>query len=53
MAAKWNVAETYFETCNCEVVCACIFLSPPTTGKCTLLIAWLIDQGLFGAASLD
>ena len=52
-AEKWNVAGTYFETCNCEVACPCIFLSPPTTGKCTLLIAWHIDQGLFGAANLD
>ena len=41
----WNVSGTYFETCNCEAACPCVFLSPPTEGECTALVGWHIDEG--------
>jgi hypothetical protein len=41
----WNVSGTYFETCNCEAACPCVFLSPPTEGDCTAIVGWHIDQG--------
>jgi hypothetical protein len=53
MAEQWNLAGTYFETCNCEAACPCVFLSPPTTGECTVLIAWHIDQGRCDEVTLD
>ena len=53
MPTSWKIAGTYFESCNCEVACPCIFLSPPTSGGCTLLVAWHIDQGRFGQIELD
>jgi hypothetical protein len=53
MAAKWNIGGSYFETCNCEAACPCIFLSPPTTGDCTVLVAWHIDKGRFADVALD
>jgi hypothetical protein len=53
MAQKWTAAGGYFEACNCETACPCVFLSPPTTGKCTALIAWHIDAGHFGTVALD
>lgn len=53
MAGPWNLAGTYFETCNCEVACPCIFLSPPTAGDCTVLIGWHIDKGSSEAGTLD
>lgn len=53
MAESWKVRGTYFETCNCAVACPCVFLSVPTDGKCTALIAWHIDQGNFGAVALN
>lgn len=53
MAAKWNLAGSYFETCNCEAACPCVFLSPPTTGDCTVLVAWHIDKGRFADVALD
>ena len=49
----WNLTGTYFETCNCDVACPCVFLSPPTQGECTVLIAWHIDKGQFGDITLD
>ncbi len=53
MAQEWSVAGSYFETCNCEAACPCVFLSPPTTGKCVVLIVWHIDAGRFGSVALD
>jgi hypothetical protein len=41
----WNLKGTYFETCNCNVACPCVFLSPPSEGECRVLVAWHVDQG--------
>jgi hypothetical protein len=53
MAESWKISGSYFEACNCEVACPCVFLSPPTSGECTVLLAWHIDQGRFGQVELD
>jgi hypothetical protein len=53
MPTSWKIAGSYFETCNCELACPCIFTSPPTSGECSVLIAWHIDQGRFGEVDLD
>jgi len=50
---QWNLSGTYFETCNCEVACPCIFAGPPSHGECTALVAWHIDQGRFGDLALS
>jgi hypothetical protein len=42
---SWNLKGTYFETCNCNVACPCVFLSPPSEGECRVLVAWHVDQG--------
>jgi hypothetical protein len=51
--SAWKVSGTYFETCNCEAACPCVFLGPPTAGNCTVLVAWHIDQGTFDSTKLD
>ncbi|HYB90624.1 MAG TPA: DUF1326 domain-containing protein [Candidatus Binataceae bacterium] len=53
MAQKWHAKGDYFETCNCQTLCPCIFMSPPTEGNCTVLVGWHIESGKFGDASLD
>src|ERR1700732_3803488 len=53
MPTPWKIAGSYFEACNCEVACPCIFTSPPTNGECSVLIAWHIDQGRFEEIDLD
>lgn len=53
MAESWKVNGTYFEACNCAAACPCIFLSAPTEGNCTVILAWHIDQGKSGSASLN
>jgi hypothetical protein len=53
MSNDWKLKGSYFETCNCEAACPCNFLSPPTDGKCTVLVAWHIGEGSFGGTKLD
>ncbi len=50
---QWSLTGTYFETCNCEAACPCVFTSPPTEGDCTVLVAWHINKGKFGEVALD
>lgn len=49
----WTLAGDYFEACNCETACPCVFLSSPTEGECTALVAWHIDKGKYGGTQLD
>lgn len=42
---SWEVTGNYFEACNCEAACPCVFLGPPTEGECTALVGWHIDSG--------
>ncbi len=53
MSQEWKLDGTYFEACNCDAACPCVFLSDPTDGECTALVAWHIDEGSFGAVGLD
>lgn len=53
MSEKWSLTGTYFESCNCDVACPCVFLSPPTTGDCTVLVGWHVDKGNYGNVKLD
>jgi hypothetical protein len=53
MPDQWKLNGGYFEACNCDAACPCVFLGPPTQGECTVLVAWHIDKGNFGATSLD
>jgi hypothetical protein len=50
---NWKLKGNYFEACNCEAACPCVFLGPPSEGECTALVAWHIDQGTFGDVKLD
>lgn len=53
MPQGWDLAGTYFETCNCEVACPCVFHSPPSMGQCTVLVAWHVDRGKFNGVLLN
>jgi hypothetical protein len=50
---SWKIEGTYFETCNCESACPCVFLSKPSEGHCDALVAWHIDRGAFEGVKLD
>lgn len=56
---SWRLTGDYFENCNCDVVCPCLF-SPgpqlsakPTTGDCKVGFAFHVDRGRYGKLSLD
>ena len=53
MPTSWKTVGSYFEACNCDLACPCVFLSPPTSELHTVLLAWHIDQGRFGEVNLD
>ncbi len=53
MAEQWKISGTYFEACNCEMVCPCVFTNAPTDGDCKLLLGYHIDKGALGQVSLD
>ncbi len=53
MSEKWKLSGTYFEACSCDTACPCTFLSAPTTGECTALVGWHIENGTFANINLD
>ena len=52
MTADWKLEGLYFEACNCDAACPCVFLSAPTTGECTVIIGWHIEHGNFAGTDL-
>lgn len=50
---NWKLQGSYFETCNCETACPCIWLQAPSEGDCKLLVAWHIEKGHFQELALD
>jgi len=52
-STDWKLQGSYFEACNCETACPCVWLQPPTEGNCKLLVAWHIDQGNLNGESLN
>jgi hypothetical protein len=53
MAEDWNVAGTYFESCNCYAPCNCVCLGPPSDEDCAVLIGWHVDHGACAGVALD
>ena len=53
---SWKVSGQYYETCSCDFVCPCILgqmAASPSQGSCTFAMAFQIERGSYGAASLD
>ncbi len=49
----WSITGTYFESCNCDAACPCVFLSMPTQDDCTALVGWHIAEGGLDDVPLD
>jgi len=44
----WQLQGTYFENCNCEVVCPCAataFAGPADYDRCHALLTFHVDSG--------
>src|SRR5437763_16180510 len=56
---QWQLTGDYFENCNCDVVCPCLFsprpppTATPTQGAGEVAFAFHVDQGRFGGVPLD
>ena len=50
---SWKVEGDYFEGCNCNLTCPCIFLADPDQGDCKAALAWHVEKGHYGSTRLD
>jgi hypothetical protein len=50
---SFHVSGDYFESCNCQVSCPCIFLAPATEDACDVVLAWHIRRGEMDGVSLE
>jgi len=41
----FSVRGDYFEACNCDISCSCIWLGPATQDVCNLFLAWHVHDG--------
>lgn len=53
----WHIAGSYYEVCNCEVVCPCrrqngAMGGKPTYENCDFALSWWIKDGALGAIDL-
>lgn len=51
--ASWKLEGDYFEGCNCDIVCPCIFLGDPDEGDCHVTCAWHVQKGNYENIALD
>lgn len=42
---SFRVEGDYFEVCNCDVSCNCVWLGPATQDQCDVLLAWHVTSG--------
>jgi len=50
---EWRITGREYSNCNCDYGCPCQFNALPTTGDCSAIAGYLIDQGHFGDVKLD
>ena len=56
---RWRIQGEYFENCNCDIVCPCLFsplqpmTSVPSQGACEVGFGFHVNSGNFGDVSLD
>lgn len=53
---SWHVSGDYFETCNCDYVCPCIYTNlagMPTHGRCDFALVFHVARGNYGDTTLD
>ncbi len=52
-ASDWKVEGDYFEGCDCNTICPCVYVGPPDPGSCHVALAWHIAKGHFATVKLD
>jgi hypothetical protein len=52
-SSSWKLEGDYFEGCNCDILCPCIFKGDPDEGNCNLTAAWHIQNGNYDKINVD
>jgi len=57
-SVAWSIEGSYFESCNCDVVCPCRRVDGvpggrSTHGVCTGILTWLVEDGAAGGSDLS
>ncbi|MFL6402702.1 MAG: DUF1326 domain-containing protein [Nitrososphaeraceae archaeon] len=50
---SWRVSGDWFDVCNCNIPCPCIFAQTPTYEVCEGIMAYHINRGSYGETILD
>ena len=50
---NWKLQGDYFEGCNCDSICPCLFFSDPDKGFCNVAVAWHVEKGHYDGTQLD
>ena len=50
---SWSLEGNYAENCNCDIMCPCLYLQPPTEGFCEAMLVWDIKTGHLNDVKLD
>jgi len=54
--SNWRITGDYFETCNCDYLCPCIYtnmMAQPTLDVCIAAIAMRVNDGTFDGIDLS
>jgi hypothetical protein len=51
--SSWKLEGDYFEGCNCDIVCPCVYLLDPDEGSCYVTCAWHIQKGNYANTDLS
>jgi hypothetical protein len=54
--SNWRITGDYFETCNCDYLCPCIYtnmMAQPTLDVCIAAIAMRVNDGAFDGIDLS
>jgi hypothetical protein len=55
-SATWHAKGDYFETCNCDYLCPCIYTNlagRPTKGRCDFALIFHVTDGEYQGTRLD
>ena len=50
---EWKVEGDWFDVCNCDIPCPCIFAQAPSYGDCEGVLAYHINNGNYGETPLS
>jgi hypothetical protein len=53
MSPQWKVSCDWFDVCKCNIPCPCTFAQAQSDGECQGVLAYHINNGIYGETSLN